>query len=88
MGQYRREYGLDGADAKLGHVEFNVFAFLIVRVMVRHDHIDRTIGQPIPEGVNVGLRAEGRVHLQVRIEPGQIGIGEHQLMGGNIATDG
>ena len=49
-------------------IEFQIFALLVMRTMIRHQAVDGTVGQALAQGFAVGGGAKRRIYFQIGVK--------------------
>jgi hypothetical protein len=64
----KADLGLQSNDTEWGGVELNFLFETRVRRVIRTQDRQSPIGDALEQRIDIGLRAQGRIHLVVRIE--------------------
>ena len=84
----RRERGLEPDHPEGRRLERHVLLLARVRGMVGGDRRDRAVAQRLEQRLAVGLGAERRVHLHVRVERAHRLVGEAEMVRRHLAGRG
>lgn len=88
LGHGQRECRLEPQHARRGVVERLLHQLLGVRGMVGGDGVDRAVGQPHSDRVDVGGGPQGRVHLEHRVIGRAARVGEREVVRRRLGGDG
>ena len=81
------ELGFEAGDAEGGVVDFDFLFVGRVGGVVAAEDGERAVGDAFDDGVDVLLRAQGRVHFEIAVERGECGVRERDVMRADFARN-
>ena len=87
LGERERERGLEAEHPRGRLLEHALLALGRVGRVVGGDGVDGAVGEAVPDGGDVTVGAQGRVHLEHGVEARALGVGEREVMGRGLARD-